>query len=145
MIFAQIEKEILAIVFASEKFEKYILGVMLSMWKQTTSPWREFLTGVFVTHLQDCNECFTHFSVRILKLDTLSISMKQHLEKSLKLVDHIETLRVSPRPQEQMEKDFSQDQVCKSLKQVISLISYSFPSDLFVFQLFHCLPFLSVR
>ena len=119
MIFAQIEKEILAIVFASEKFEKYILGMMLSMWKQTTSPWREFLTGVFVTHLQDCNECFTHFSVRILKLDTLSISMKQHLEKSLKLVDHIETLRVSPRPQEQMEKDFSQDQVCKSLKQVI--------------------------
>ena len=89
------------------------------MLKQPTSPWREFLTGVSVTHLQDCNECFTHFNITILKLDTLSISMKQHLEKSLKLVDHIETLRVSPRPQEQMEKEFSQDQVCKSLKQVI--------------------------
>lgn len=45
--------------------------------------------------------------------------MKRHLEKSLELVDHIETLRVSPRPQEQIEKELSQDQVCKSLKQVI--------------------------
>lgn len=38
---------------------------------------------------------------------------------SLELVNHIGTLRVSPSRLEQIEKESSQDQVCKSLRQVI--------------------------
>lgn len=46
----KIEKELLVIVFACEKFDICILGVMLSTWKETKSPWRRFSKRVSVTH-----------------------------------------------------------------------------------------------
>ena len=39
--------------------------------------------------------------------------------KSLELVDHLETLRVSPSRLARIEKESSQDQVCKTLSQAI--------------------------
>jgi len=39
--------------------------------------------------------------------------------KSLELVDHIETLPITPSRPEQIQKQSSQDEVCKSLKGVI--------------------------
>ena len=62
--YAQIEKELLTIVFS------IFLGVTLSTWKQTTSPWRRSLRRVSVMHLEGCNGCFFNFSITILTSST---------------------------------------------------------------------------
>ena len=66
--YAQIEKELLAIVFTCKKFKTSIfLSAMLSTWKQTTSQSRKHFRRVSVMHLQDCSEWFYDFSATISK------------------------------------------------------------------------------
>ena len=133
--YAQIEKELLAIVFAYEKFDKYIFGRDIVNVKTDHKP----LEKIFKKSLCDAparlQRMLLHLQRYILKVrykkgpfmliaDTLSRAylrdtLPSEEVKSLEVVDHSENLRVSPSRLAQIEQESVQDPVCTSLRQVI--------------------------
>ena len=54
--YAQIKKELLAIVFGTEKFNRYTYDVE-SSWEVTTSHWKPSTTSLWFLHPNVCREC----------------------------------------------------------------------------------------
>ena len=133
--YAQIEKELLAIVFACEKFDKYIFGRDVVHVETDHKPLEEIFKKSLCdapARLQRMLLRLQHYNLDVKYkkgplmyiADTLSRAYLDETVsceevKSLELVDHLETLRVSPSRLAQIEKESSQDQVCKSLSQAI--------------------------
>jgi len=110
--YAQIEKELLAIVFACEKFDKYIFGRDVIHTETDHKPLEE----IFKKSLCDAPARLQRMLLRLQRYnldvkykkgplmyiaDTLSYAYLDETVsceevKSLELVDHLETLRVSP-------------------------------------------------
>ena len=126
--YAQIEKELLAIVFACEKFDKYIFEPDVVTVETDHKPLEE----IFKKSLCDAPARHERMLLRLQRYnlevrykrgplmyiaDTLSRAfLKETLPseevKSLELVDHIENLRVSPSRLALIEKESARDPVC---------------------------------
>ena len=133
--YAQIEKELLAIVFACEKFDKYIFGRDVVNVETDHKPLEE----IFKKSLCDAPARLQRMLLRLqrynlkvrykkdplmLIADTLSRAylrdtLPSEEVKSLEVVDHSENLRVSPSRLAQIEEESVQDPVCTNLQQVI--------------------------
>ena len=133
--YAQIEKELLAIVFACEKFDKYIFGRDIVNVETDHKPLEE----IFKKSLCDAPARLQRMLLRLqrynlkvrykkgplmLIADTLSRAylrdtLPSEEVKSLEVVDHSENLRVSPSRLAQIEQESVQDPVCTNLRQVI--------------------------
>ena len=133
--YAQIEKELLAVVFSCEKFDKYIFGCNV-IHVETD---HKHLEAIFNKSLCDAPARMQQMLLRLQRhnlevrykkgpfmyiADTLSRAYLRETAsceevKSFELVDHIESLLVSPYCPALIEKESLQDTVCKSLRQVI--------------------------
>ena len=133
--YAQIEKELLAIVFACEKFDEYIFGRDAVHVETDHKPLEE----IFKKSLCDAPARLQRMLLRLQRYnlevkykkgslmfiaDTLSRAylgeMLPSVEvKSLELVDHTENLRVSPPRLTRIEQESALDPVCAKLRQVI--------------------------
>ena len=133
--YAQIEKELLAIVFACEKFDKYIFGRDVVNMETDHKPLEE----IFEKSLCDAparlqrmllRPQLYNFKVRYKKgplmliADTLSSAylrdtLPSEEVKSLEVVDTSENLRVSTSRLAQIEQESVQDPVCTNLRQVL--------------------------
>ena len=131
----KIEKELLAIVFACEKFDKYIFGRDVVNVETDHKPLEE----IFKKSLCDAPARLQRMLLRLqrynlkvrykkgplmLIADTLSRAylrdtLPSEEVKSLEVVDHSENLRVSPSRLAQIEEESVQDPVCTNLRQVI--------------------------
>ena len=133
--YAQIEKELLAIVFACEKFDEYIFGREVVHVETDHKPLEE----IFKKSLCDAParlqrmllrlQCY-NLEVKYKKgslmfiADTLSRAylgemLPSEEVKSLELVDHTENLRVSPSRLTRIEQESALDPVCAELRQDI--------------------------
>ena len=155
--YAQIEKELLAIVLACKKFDKYIFRRDVVHVETDHKPLEE----IFKKSLCDTPARLQRMQLRLqrynLKVrfkrgplmyiaDTLSRAyLKETLlseeVKFLELVDHIENLRVSPSRLAQIEEESARDSVCIDLRQVIL---QGWPSDICKCEPVLC-PFLQFR
>ena len=133
--YAQIEKELLAIVFACKKFDKYIFGRDVVHVETDHKPLEE----IFKKSLCDAPARLQRMLLRLQRYnldvrckrgplmyiaDTLSRvylleTLPSEEVKSLELVDHIENLRVSPSQLAQIEQESTRDPVCTDLRRVI--------------------------
>ena len=141
--YAQIEKELLAIVFTCEKFDKYIFEPDVVHVETDHKPLEE----IFKKSLCDAPARLERMLLRLQRYnlevrykrgplmyiaDTLSRAyLKETLPseevKSLELVDHIENLRVSPSRLALIEKESARDPVCIDLRR---FILQGWPSDI---------------
>ncbi|KAK2559446.1 Retrovirus-related Pol polyprotein from transposon 17.6 [Acropora cervicornis] len=133
--YAQIEKELLAIVFACEKFDKYIFGRDVVNVETDHKPLEEIFNKSLCdapARLQRMLLRLQRYNLKVrykkgplmLIADTLSSAylrdtLPSEEVKSLEVVDHSENLRVSPSRLPQIEQESVQDPVCTSLRQVI--------------------------
>ena len=133
--YAQIEKELLSIVFACEKFDKYIFGRDVVHVETDHKPLEE----IFKKSLCDAPARLQRMLLRLQRYnldvrykrgplmyiaDTLSRAylpetLPSEEVKSLELLDHIENLRVSPSRIAQIEQESTRDPVCIDLRRVI--------------------------
>ena len=129
--YAQIEKELLAIVFACEKFDKYIFGRDVVNVETDHKPLEE----IFKRSLCDAPAKLQRMLLRLQRYNlkvrykkgplmliavTLSRAYLRDMlpseeVKSLEVVDHSENLRVSPSRLAQIEEESVQDPVCTNL------------------------------
>ena len=133
--YAQVEKELLAIVFACETFDKYIFGRDVVHVETDHKPLEE----IFKKSLRDAPARLQRMLLRLqrynLRLsykkgplvfiaDTLSRAyLRETLPseevKSLEVVDHTDNFPVSPSRLTRIEQESAQDPVCTNLRQVI--------------------------
>ena len=100
-------------MFAGEKFEKYIFAHNVV---HVATDHKSF-EGIFKRSLCDAPARVSRMFLPLRCFKNLEVGYNE--TASLELVDHIETLHVSLHQQGLIWKEFSKDQVCKSLKQVI--------------------------
>ena len=131
--YAQIQKELLAIVFACEKFDKYIFGRDIVHVETDHKP----LEAIFKKSLCDASARLQRMLLRLQRYsldvsykkgplmyiaDTLSRAYRPETStskevKSMEFVDHTENLRFSPPRLAKIEHVSAQDQVCTALRQ----------------------------
>ena len=124
--YAKIEKELLAIVFACEKFDKYIFGRDVVNVETDHKPLEEIFNKSLCdapARLQRMLLRLQRYNLKVrykkgplmLIADTLSSAylrdtLPSEEVKSLEVVDHSENLRVSPSRLPQIEQESVQDQ-----------------------------------